>query len=477
MLAQMQFLNRTDELAALAESWDAVLRRGQFFVLWGRRRVGKTELLNRFAADKRALYFEATDATEAVQLNNVAEQLSLVSGNTLFADTGFPNWATALEAVSQFVGDEPTVVVLDEFQYLAARQRELATLLNRWWRETGRNRPMLFVIAGSEVSFFRDDVLAGQLYGRRDNQLQVRPFTHRDAALFVPGYSAEDRVRTYAVCGGMPYYLATFDDSEPIGENILRNVLYRGGLLHEEAELLLRQELNDPFNYFSVLEAVARGETRSSRIANRTHLAPAQVSQLLSVLERLELVQRRRPVTASPTSKKTLYIIRDGFVNFYFRFVEPYRSRLSTREDARRHLMTTVLPQLDQFVSKPAWEHICQQHMLRAEDAKAVGSWWGRVRTGRKETQGREVDAVTIDIDGKVTALGSCKWTNAPLGRGEQTFLTHMEEHIPGAENVERHYFYSRSGFDDGLNRLAEADPGRYRLVTPADLYDPGGRV
>jgi len=467
----MEFLNRSDDLAALNDSWAAVSRRGQFFVLWGRRRVGKTELLNYFVEDKRALYFEATDATEAVQLSNLAEQLSLISGNLLYAATGFPSWTAALEAIAQFVGGERTAVVLDEFQYLGARQRELATLLSRWWRETGRERPMLFLIAGSEVSFFRQDVLAGQLYGRRDNQWQVRPFAHYDAALFVPNYSPEDKVRTYAACGGMPYYLDTFDDTLPIEQNIARNILFRGGLLHEEAELLLRQELNDPFNYFSVLEAIARGDTRTSRIASRTHLEQAQVSQLLRVLERLELVEQRRPVTASPASKKTTYAILDGFLNFHFRFVEPYRSRLRSRDDARRHLETTVMPQLDHFVSKPAWELICQHHMLRAEDAKAVGAWWGPVPTGRKQTEEREVDGATIDINGKVTALASCKWTNSPLPLREERFLTQMQEHIPGAENVERHYFYTRSGFDDELVKLADANPDRYKLFTPSDLF------
>lgn len=472
MFGPVEFLNRTDDLATLVDSWEAVQRRGQFFVLWGRRRVGKTELLSHFVEDKRALYFEATDATEAVQLSNLSEQVSLVSGNPLYAQSGFPNWTTALEAIVQFVGDEPTVVVLDEFQYLAARQGELATLLSRWWRETGRQRPLLFIIAGSEVSFFRQDVLAGQLYGRRDNQWQVRPFAYDDAALFVPQYSADDKVRTYAVCGGMPYYLDTFDDALSVEDNILRNILNRGGLLHEEAELLLRQELNDPFNYFSVLEAIARGETRTSRIAARTHLAVSHVSQLLRVLERLELVEQRRPVTASPSSKKTTWAILDGFLNFHFRFVEPYRSRLRSRDDARRHLEATVSPDLDHFVSKPAWEFVCQQHMLRAEEAQAVGSWWGPVRTGRKQTEEREVDGATIDIDGKVTALASCKWTNSPLSRGEESFLTQMEEHIPGADHVARHYFYSRSGFDEGLLRLADADPERYKVFTPADLYD-----
>lgn len=467
----MEFFNRVDDLAALQDHWDATASGGQFFVLWGRRRVGKTELLNLFASDKRAFYFEATDTTELTQLRNLSEELAQTSGNELYREAPFPSWTAALEGIAQYVGDRPTLVVLDEFQLLAARQRELATLLSTWLRKTGRHLPVLFIIAGSEVSFFRKEVLGGQLYGRRTGQLQVRPLSHGDSALFVPGYSPEDKVRTYAVCGGMPYYLQTFDDARPLQDNILHNILYRGGLLHEEAELLLRQELSDPLNYFSVLEAVARGATRTSQMAARTGLDVPQVSQSLRTLERLELVEQRRPATSSATSTKTSWAILDGFLNFYFRFVEPYRSRLRTREDAARHLQTTVLPQLDHFVSKPAWELICQQHMLHAEGTKTVGAWWGKVRVQERRTEEREVDAAAIDLDGHVTALGSCKWTNTPLGRGEETLLTQMQAHIPRAENADRHYFYSRSGFDDGLRRLAASDPARYKLITPDDLF------
>ncbi len=466
----MEFLNRADDLATLRDSWEAASSQGQFFVVWGRRRVGKTELLGHFAEGKRAFYFEATDATELTQLRNLSEELAAASGNELYREAPFPSWAAALEGITQYVGDQRTLVVLDEFQFLAARCRELATLLSTWLRKTGRRLPVLFVIAGSEIGFFRDEVLTGQLYGRRTGQLPVRPFSFADSTLFVPGYSADDKVRTYAVCGGMPYYLATFTDHRSLAENILRNILYRGGLLHEEAELLLRQELPDPLNHFSVLEAVARGATRTSQVADRTGLGVSQVSQTLRALERLELVEQRRPATASPTSTKTSWAILDGFLNFHFRFVEPYRSRLRTREGAERHLTATVLPQLDHFVSKPAWELICRQHMLNAEQARSVGAWWGQVRVAQRRTEEREIDGVAFDLDGRVVALASCKWTSSPLGIGEETFLTRMQEHIPGAETVARHYFYSRAGFDEALRRLSAAQPERIKLLTPADM-------
>jgi hypothetical protein len=467
----VDFFDRTDDLAALQDNWGAADAR--FYVLWGRRRVGKTELLSHFAEGKRALHFEATDTTERDQLRDLTTELARVTGDALLAEQPLASWEAALAAIERFASGQRTMVVLDEFQYLAERAPALGTLLNRWWRQTGRKLPLVLVIAGSEVSFFEGAVLAGQMYGRRTGQWQVTPFGYRDAALFVPGYSPEDRVRTYAVCGGMPYYLERFDDSVPLAENILHHILRRDGFLHEEAELLLRQELDDPTLYFSVLRSIANGRTRNSQIADSAQVSPGRASQLTTVLERLQLVEQRRPVTAGPRAKKTTYAILDGFLGFYFRFVDPYRSLLRTRSGAEQHLEQTVLPNLDHFTSKPTWEAICRTHLAAAEGAAAVGSWWGQVPTGNgRRTEEREIDAVALGPDRQVTAVGSCKWTNALVGVDEERLLGRLEAALPGAPGRARHYLYSRSGFAPPLRDLADAEPDRIRLVTPVDLYD-----
>jgi AAA+ ATPase superfamily predicted ATPase len=466
----MQFLNRNEELSALADVWtrpDA-----QFFVLWGRRRVGKTELLNRFAADKRAFYFEATNVARAEQLLDLSTELARVSGNALLARQPATSWEAALAAVEQSVADQRTLVVIDEFQFLAAQEPGLGSIINRWWRSTGRNLPIVVVLAGSAVGFFEREVLGGEMYGRRTGQLHILPFHYRDAALFHPGYSPEDRIRAYAICGGMPYYLERFTDDAPLEEHILRHTLYRDGFLFEEADLLLRQELPDPRNHISVLRAIAQGQTQNNRIANRTKLSESQVTQIVATLERMQLVRTLRPVTAPARSKKTAYEIRDGFLNYYFRFVDPARSRLRTRAQAEAYLAEIVMPQLDHFVSRSAWEHVAQEYVRDQEDAAVVGSWWGQVPTGeQRKTRSQEIDIVAIDHGGAVRATGTCRWTRGVLSSSEEQLLTATEPYIPGAADVERHYFCSREGFDSRLQRLAAADPDRYRLVTPADVY------
>ena len=129
------FLNRRDELDALEDHW--AQPGASFFVLWGRRRVGKTELLAHFAEGRRGLYFEATDTAERNQLRALSQELAAATGNALYEQAPLPSWEAALTALADYARDEPTLVVLDEFQYLAGQQPELPTLLNRWWRTTG----------------------------------------------------------------------------------------------------------------------------------------------------------------------------------------------------------------------------------------------------------------------------------------------------------------------------------------------------
>jgi hypothetical protein len=229
--------------------------------------------------------------------------------------------------------------------------------------------------------------------------------------------------------------------------------------------------------YFSVLRAIANGRNRNSQIADWAQVSPARATQLTLVLERLQLVEQRRPVTAGPRSKKTVYVIRDGFLNFYFRFVDPYRSLLRTHAGAEQHLEQMVLPALDHFVSKPAWEAICREHMRIVESARTVGSWWGQVPTGEgRRTEERELDAVALGSDRNAVAVGSCKWTAAPVDVSELRLLERLASALPGGPEVSRYHLYSRSGFSDALLELA-GDPSAssIRLFVPADLYEEAG--
>jgi len=468
------FVNRSEELAALQRRFDT--GEGQLFTLWGRRRVGKTLLLLEFARDKRHLYFEATSGTRNDQLADFSDRLAEATGR---APLTVPDWRTGLDAVADWAREGPLVLVLDEFQFIARENRDIGSLINVWWRERGEQLPIFLVLSGSEVGFFEREVVnySATTYGRRAGQLRLRPFRPRDVELFLPSWSAEEKIAAYAVFGHMPYYLAHVREQDGLERNILDLVLRPDGLLHEEARLLLDQELPDASAYFSVLRAIAAGQTRVSEIAQRTGIkgGTSRVSQMLELLRNLWLVERQFPVTVRnpERSRQSFYRITDPYLRFWFRFVLPAQGRLADGEGAERHLRGRVLPQLDEFVSAPAFEEVCQDWLRRETDAAAVGWWWGRVR----ETRGsslrdveRELDAVCVDDDGEVKAIGSCKWTSGPVDYREKAKLDALAGHLVPDGPPPQLFFFGRSGFDEQLEREAAASD-RIRLVPPDQLF------
>lgn len=465
----MQFLNRTDELQLLERRLAG--DRAELLVVYGRRRVGKTELLTQVGAGARTLYYEATDSVAVDQLADLTAELARAADDPVLAAQPLTNWDAALAAIAQYVGARRTLVVLDEFQLLAKQSPELESVLSRWWRTTGSKLPVVLVLAGSELSFFEDEVLAGQLYGRRSGQLKVLPFLAREAALFHPGYSPEDRVRAYSICGGIPYYLDRFRDDRPLAEHLLAEVFERTGLLHNEAELMLRQSIADPTNHVAILRSIAHGHNRNNDISQRTQLQHSHVTKVLKSLEQLGLVEHLRPITASPRAKKGAYRVSDQFLRFHYRFIEPARSQLRTNALAASYLHDTVLPQLDHHASQ-SWEDICREHILHADgEVQAVGRWWGQVPAGSgRHTEEREIDVVGLDGDGKPRMVGMCKWTSTDVDFDELNLLDRLALHVPGYDGTVHRYIFSRSGFSARLREYAAADPG-LRLLTPADVY------
>lgn len=469
-----RFLNRTDELAMLNTRWAS--GEGQIFLVWGRRRVGKTELLLEFARDKRAIFFEATSGTRTDHLNDFSERLAEVTDR---AGLTAPDWRTALDAVTDWASAQgPVLLVFDEFQHIARESPEIGSVINVWWRERGRSAPVFVVLSGSEVGFFEREIVgySASAYGRRAGQLRLEPFRPKDVELFLPSWGSEDRIRAYGVFGHMPYYLAHVREESDLAENILRLILMRDGLLHEEARLLLDMELPEASTYFSVLRAIAAGQTRVSQIDQRTGIGDSsRVSQMLDRLQRLWLVRKEFPVTVRnpERSRQSFYRITDPYLRFWFRFVLPAQGRLADADGAKRHLEGRILPQLDDFVSAPAFEEVCQGWLRREVDAAAVGWWWGKVR----ETRGvglrdidRELDAVAIDDDAKVIAIGSCKWTDGKMPIAEKVKLEALSAHLcPGDGHGPERFLFSRAGFEEPLLEAARGDRSLH-LVTPGDM-------
>jgi hypothetical protein len=401
------FIGRARERAFLEELHGS--GRPELFVLYGRRRVGKTELLQQFCQGHRAVYFLAAQVRDRDNLrafrNAVAEGL----GDELAASVEFPDWGAALGFLAERAGDERLVVVLDEFPYLCEGDKSLPSQVQRFWDTRGKRSTLLAVLCGSQMSFMEKEVLAERspLFGRRTAQKRLEPLAPVEALDFFPRWSLRDRVLAYAVLGGMPAYLTRFDDALGLRENLLRDVLRPEGYLFDEVAFLLRSELSNPATYNSLLAALARGGERLNDIALDVGVDSTTANKYLHVLRELRLVEREVPLTDPDPlrSRRGTYRIADRFLAFHFRYVQPNRSLIHAGR-GERVLADSIEPELPRLYDEARVEFVLE-HLRReaaelvGEELPEVGRHGGRyVRAVARGAGGTPVAAIVLG-DGK----------------------------------------------------------------------------
>lgn len=440
----MTFYNRTEELDALADAFDA--SGSDLVVVYGRRRVGKTELLKAFCNDRPHIYFLAAQEAELRQREKFAEQVA-----THFEDRvpRINGWDEAFTYLGEKLQTEQTVVVIDEFPYLVAENDSIPSYLQAFVDEQLDGTDSMLILCGSSVSTMESEVLGHEspLYGRRTAQFDVRPFSFEQAREVIT-YGIGDAVRSYAVTGGTPMYLTLFDYDTPLAANIRSRILSPSAVLYNEPEFLLRTELRTPARYMSILEAVALGHTTPNEVSGATGIDSGPLSKYLQTLRRLRLLEREVPVTASnKKSKRSRYRVADEFLRFWFRYVEPNRSGIEEAPDVVYR--GTIAPDLPTHVAT-TFEDVCREALwagIRRGDVdpySELGRWWYGEH---------EVDIVGLAPNDDRLLLAECKWTSDPVGRSLVERLRTKADHVrwgPG-DRTERFALFSKSGFVDGL--------------------------
>lgn len=478
----MVFVNRVHELASLEERWGLA---PQVALLWGRRRIGKSTLLQRFADGKPCVFYQAVRGTEREQLAGLTERFVAYRPDPLVRAAPLANWAQAIAYLLARVREakeegHPLLVVLDEFPYLVASNPNLPSLFQAALEDVKREElPLYLVLAGSQIAMFERHVLLGPLYSRRTWGQQLPPLSYRDASAFVPAWSPADRVRLWAVLGGVPYYLEQFDPARSISWNIENRILRKGQVLYTEAELFIHEELGDEAaTYLSIIAAVARGATRQSEIAQRAGVNSSAVPSYLAALRRLHVVEHVRPSGAPDTARSGIWQLSDSYLRFWFRFVRPNLTDLEARRTTGV-LRERVLPRLDEFVSKPAFEDVCRED-VRARLGRdpefprqgEVGAWWGQVpdeqKPGTRQTRRAEIEIVVHD-GGRLALAGEVKWHAGPVHTDALDQLERAVTYVPGYSADTRLVVYGRDGFTERLQ--SEASRKGVMLRTVRDIY------
>lgn len=459
------FIGRERELTSLDKLYAS--GKFEFVVIYGRRRVGKTALINKFISDKKAIYIMGVESNAKQNLENFSKNI-MEFGTGIRADTAFASFQAALEYVFQMAEKERLVFVIDEYPYVARASRSLASTLQLLIDRYKDSSKMMLILCGSSMSYMEDHVLAykAPLYGRRTAQMKILPFDFADTCRYFQKFSDEDKAMIYGMVGGTPQYLLQMNDRLSVEENIKNTFLNPTSVLFEEPENLLKQEVREPALYNAIITAMATGASRMAEISTKVSENTSVCSTYLKNLMMLGLVRKETPY-GEKTSRKTIYAIEDNLFRFWYRFV-PENSSVIGR-GAADLAYKRIEPFLPDYMGK-VFEDICQQYLWKLlldgespVEFRKLGRWWGTDPATRSQTE--------IDIMGeqdKDTALfGECKWTKEKVDVGVLETLV-MRSRIFHYRNVHL-YLFARSGFTKGCMEDA-AKLGNVTLVTYGEL-------
>jgi len=456
------FVNRTEELSRLRGLYDS--NDPELAVIFGRRRLGKTELVKHSLQDSDdAVIYQAKQKTAELQL----QQFIAIAAETYPGITRIrENW----DAILGYLADQDAIVVLDEFPYLIEQDQSLPSVLQAMFDHELDDSTATIVLIGSSISMMEEAALLGNspLYGRSSLKLDIRQLPFEAAMEFFPeSYTPDQQVLTWGVFGGVPYYLEEISPDASLGENIQQTILSRHSSLRNEPDYVLRMELTEPTRYFSILEAIAGGKTSRNEIAGTTGIDYNQLSKYLQRLSRLRLVDQHVPITdQKERTKRSRYRIRDPFFRFWFHFVYGTGDRYDELGDEAYEIL--IEPELPDFVSH-SFEELCCSALRTLYPEYTItdtGQWWYGEH---------EVDVVGLTT-GETLLAGECKFQQSPLGYEAFSKLqNHVEElrWTPnrGGERNEEYALFSRSGFKPSIQEAAE-ERENLRLFTVEDIVE-----
>lgn len=401
------FIGREAEFRLLETEYES--NRGAFVPIYGRRRVGKSELILRFLSKRRGIYFLGKRAPAAMQIREFLEEAAAVLGESILTSVSTENWKTAIDAVvSLWRAPEKLVLCFDEFQWIVEQSPELPSVLQDLWDSRWKNsNKVMLILCGSYVGFMEREVLGKKspLFGRRTTQIKLGPFGYREAALFHPNYSRIDQARTYFICGGLPMYLSGFSPKRSVESNITDAILTEFAPLRYEPDFLLREELREVPVYYSILMTMAQGAVTAAEISRQTGISDRVLQYYFKTLLELGYICRRYPLTGKqPVARHVHYEIDDPLLRFWFRFVYPNTSFLAQMGPTRT-LTDRIRPALDAYFGY-SFERLCREALPFLYQREGISSAF---EVGQYWSKDVQIDIVGFRHDG-VTDLGECKW-------------------------------------------------------------------
>ena len=464
------FVGRKNELSVLEDTYK---KPGfQMTVIYGRRRIGKSRLITEFIKSKKASNYVAsmTSIEDNVKkwssqvIRDLAPNMEGLSVDNLEAFFGF---------VGKLADEEKIIIALDEISYIAEADESFLSRFQVAVDTIFASKDIYLIICGSAVSFMEKEILSEKspLFGRRTNQIFLRPFDFIESAEFVPKYNAEEKAIVYAVTGGVAKYLTLFDDKISLDDNLISNFFTTSGYLYEEPMNLLTQEFRSVGTYNTVIEVCAGGANKVTEIANKAHISTATLSYILKSLDTVGIISKITPMTEKENNRRSVYEVTDTMYRFWYSFVPEARAAIEMNR-GEVYYKKNVKDKIHSFMGR-VFEDMCRYYTLsQGLDGKLsclvtnVGGWWG---PGHNHIP-TDIDVVGIDDANKKAVLGECKFKNEVIDKEVYEALMDRRGLIDKRYEEVEFLLFSLAGFSKWVKENADMD--RVRLITLEELYD-----
>lgn len=450
------FIGRERELNDLNEMYQQ--DRFQLFVLYGRRRVGKTTLLTEFCKNKDTIFYSAEQSNNKLNLEKFSNLVFEFYGETTLEP--FSSWEKALTFIDERQKDKRLILVFDEFPYLVKKNKALLSELQHLIDHKLQKGKLFIILCGSYMGFMEKEVLGSKspLFGRRTGQLHMKSFDYVTSLRFLDCFSDEDKLKLYGAFGGTALYLKQIQGHKDFETNIKNAFMRTTAYLYEEPLLLLRQEVQEPGIYSAIIEAIAGGYTKSNEISTKIGEETAKCIKYINTLCELGILYKETPFGEKESSRKTIYGISDFMFRFWYRYVFANRTLIETgAQEAvwKKH----IEPSYNEYMGI-VFEKICRDYLLIQNTRgnlpilfTTIGRWWGSHPVHHNQI---EIDLVAKE--GKDYLICECKWRNEKL---DLPVLNSLREKADAFnKNRDNTWFilFSKSGFTTAVHDEAEKD-------------------
>ena len=474
------FIGRKKELKILEDLYSSP--KFEMLILHGRRRMGKTSLLNEFYKKhlKSCIFFSADKQNEASNVFRFIKEIEKIDGFLSLPSyiRNINNWYDIFEFLNSKIdySKNKFIVIIDEFTYLLKEDKAFTSKLQLIIDRLLINKNILLILCGSEISTIQKIINSPTepLYGRKTYDLKLEPFKYFEIKDFFPNYSPLELIETYMVLGGTPLYLNNFDRNKGVKENIVSTLLNPNSILFDDVNNLLNMELRESSIYDSILEAISYKKVSLNEIASKIKEPTNTINKYISVLISLDIIKKVTPMFLKENNRKSMYYLKDNYFAFYYRFIRNNKNILLNFIDGETFYNEYLNKQdLSDYYGK-RFEEIAKTYLINLSNNNKIypplislASWWGVDKINKIN---KEIDLVGYNKESLF--LGECKYKNSYFSLEDLNKLlsnNHLFDDVVSFKKIQ-YYLFSKSKFSNDVKSLSDENKN-FHLIKIEDLF------